>query len=101
MGLLGRESRFLDDRADELLGPLRVDEARLPHAEDLRHLGRLDVLVHELGVVRLEQLGELFARVLDEIGERLQAGEDDHVPGEQLLPQLIARHVRVDDDVHG
>lgn len=22
-------------------------------------------------------------------------------PGEQLLPQLIARHVRVDDDVYG
>jgi hypothetical protein len=59
------------------------------------------MLVHELGVIRLEQLGEFLAGVLHEIGERLQASEDDQVPGEQLLPQLIARHVRVDDDVYG
>jgi hypothetical protein len=57
--------------------------------------------VHELRVVRLEQLGELLARVVDEIGERLQAGEDDQVPGLELPPQLIARHGRVDDDVQG
>ena len=46
---------------------LRVDEAGLPDAEDLRHLGRVDVLVHVLRVVRLEQLGELLAGVVDEI----------------------------------
>jgi hypothetical protein len=74
---------------------------RLPCAKDVRHLHRVDVLVHELQVVRLEQLGELLARVVDEIGERLQAGEDDQVPGLELRPQLIARHGRVDDDVHG
>ena len=59
------------------------------------------MLVHELGVIRLEQLGEFLAGVLDEIGERLQASEDDQVPGLELRPQLITRHGRVDDDVHG
>ena len=69
-------------------------------AQDLRHLGRVDVLVHVLRVVRLEQLGELLAGVVDEVAERLQAGQDDQVPGVQLLPQLVVGHVRVDDDVH-
>jgi polysaccharide pyruvyl transferase WcaK-like protein len=100
VGLLGRETCLLDDRPHQLLRPLCVDEAGLPRAQDLRHLGRLDVVVHELRVMRPEQLGEFVTRVVDEIGERLQASQDDQVPGVELLPQLATGHIRVNDDAH-
>jgi hypothetical protein len=77
-----------------------VDELRLPRTQDLRHLRRIDVLVSIFRVVRLEQLGEFLAGVLHEVPERLQAGQDHQVPGIEMLPQLIARHIRVDDDIH-
>ena len=78
---------------------LRVDEAGLPGAEDLRHLGRLDVLVHVFRVVRREQLVSSLAGVLDELGQRLQPGQDDQVARVQLLPELVGGDMgRVDQD---
>jgi hypothetical protein len=74
---------------DELLGPFRVNEARLPRAQDPGHLGRVDVLVSVFGIVRPEQLGELLAGVVDEVGERPQAGQDHQVAGVELLPHLV------------
>ena len=68
-------------------------------AQDRGHLGRLDVLVHVFRVMRLEQLGELLAGVVHEVGERLQPGQDDQVAGIEPLPQVVAGQRRVDEHV--
>ena len=97
MRVLGRETRLGDNGPHELLRPFRVDEARLPGTQDLGHFRRVDVLVNVFWVIRLEQLGELFASVLDEVVERLQASQYDQVPGEDLLAQIVTRNGRVNE----
>ena len=75
-----------------------MDEPRLPRREQLGHLARLDVLVDVLGIVRREEPGELVARVVDEVGDRLQPGQDDQVAFVEFLPELVAGQGGVDED---
>src|SRR5208282_3935635 len=97
---LRRETCFLDDGTHELLRPLRVYEVRLPLTQDLRHFRRVDMLVDVFRVVRLEQLGELVAGVLDEVVERPHACQYYEVTGIELPPQLVTGDGRVNDYVH-
>ena len=88
MGPFGAEARFPDDLADEFFRCGRVHETRLPRTEQPRHLCLVDVLMHTLGVVGLEEIDELIPRVVDKRPDRGQVGQHDHITVVDVQPQL-------------
>lgn len=98
MGERGLEPGLGDDRANEIARPFRVNPAGLPHPEDLRHLGRLYVLVRVLRVVRGEKPGEFVPHIVDELRERAQPCQDYEVSRIEPLTQLVRRDGRISKD---